>query len=89
MTNHRGPRQPGVRERVWKVRAAQVVLAAGAQERPPVFAENDRPGIMMASALRTYLNRYGVLPGRRVVIFTNNNSAYAAALDARRRGPRW
>ncbi|KIC11638.1 sarcosine oxidase subunit alpha [Leisingera sp. ANG-M1] len=86
VTNHFGPRQQGVRERFWKIRAAQVVLATGAHERPPVFAENDRPGIMMASALRTYVNQYGVLPGKQVVIFTNNNSAYAAAIDAKDAG---
>ncbi|MFQ5985055.1 MAG: sarcosine oxidase subunit alpha family protein [Alphaproteobacteria bacterium] len=69
------------RQRLWRVRAKQVVLAAGAIERPPVFADNDRPGIMLASAARTYLNRYGVRPGSRAVVFTNNDSAYQAALD--------
>ena len=86
VSNHLGTGQSGVRERFWKVRATQVVLATGAHERPPVFAENDRPGIMMASAVRTYVNQYGVLPGKRVAIFTNNNSAYAAALDAKAAG---
>ena len=86
VTNHLGPRRKGVRERFWKVRARQVVLAAGAHERPPVFTENDRPGIMTASAMRTYLNRFGVLAGRRVAVFTNNGSAYAAALDAHAAG---
>ena len=86
VSNHVGPRQSGVRERFWKIRAGQVVLATGAHERPPVFAENDRPGIMMASAVRTYVNQYGVLPGKRIAIFTNNNSAYAAALDAKSAG---
>ena len=73
---------PGVsRQRLWKVRAAQVVLATGAHERPLVFADNDRPGIMLANAAQTYVNRFGVLPGRRVVVFTNNDSAYQAAID--------
>lgn len=82
VTNHNGPDQGGIRERFWKIRAAQVVLATGAHERPPVFAENDRPGIMMASAFGAYLNQYGVLAGKKPVIFTNNNTAYQVALDA-------
>jgi sarcosine oxidase, subunit alpha len=78
------PDQP--RQRVWRVRAKQVVLAAGAIERPLVFAGNDRPGIMLAGAARTYLNRYAVRPGERVAVFTNNDSAYAAAIDCKRAG---
>ena len=74
------------RQRLWRVRAKQVVLATGAIERPLVFDGNDRPGVMLASAARTYLNRFGVLPGKRVVLFTNNDSAYAAALDLARAG---
>ena len=74
------------RQRLWKVRARQVVLATGALERPLVFAGNDRPGIMLASAVRTYLNRYAVRPGRRAVVFTNNDSAYRTALDLQRAG---
>lgn len=70
-----------VRQRLWKVRAKQVVLATGAIERPLVFAENDRPGIMLAGAARHYVSRYGVAPGSRAVLFTNNDSAYAAAVD--------
>ena len=58
-----------------------VVLATGAHERPIVFADNDRPGVMLAGAARTYLNRYARRPGRRAVVFTTNDSAYAAALD--------
>ncbi len=69
------------RHRMWVVRAKQVVLATGAMERPLVFADNDRPGVMLASAARTYLNRYAVKPGLRVVIATNNDTAYAAAHD--------
>ena len=75
-----------VRQRVWKVRAKQVVLATGAIERPLTFAGNDRPGIMLASAVRTYLNRYGVRPGERAVVFTNNDSAYATAIDLNEAG---
>ncbi|MBM3573982.1 MAG: FAD-dependent oxidoreductase, partial [Alphaproteobacteria bacterium] len=69
------------RQRLWLARARRVVLATGAIERPLVFADNDRPGIMLAAAARTYANRYAVAPGRRVAVLTNNNSAYATALD--------
>jgi sarcosine oxidase subunit alpha len=62
------------------------VLATGAIERPIVFSGNDRPGVMLASAVRSYLNRYAVQPGRRLVLFTNNDGAYAAAIDAAKAG---
>ena len=73
-------------QRTWKVRARQVVLATGALERPLVFGNNDSPGVMLASAARTYANRYAVKPGSRAVIFTNNDSAYSAALDLKASG---
>ncbi len=69
------------RERQWQVRAKEVVLACGAIERPLVFPDNDRPGVMLAEAARVYLNRYGVKVGRRVVVATAHDSAYRAALD--------
>ena len=78
-----GPMPQGLaRQRLWHIRAKQVVLATGAHERPLVFAGNDRPGVMLASAVRTYINRFGVAPGRRIAIFTNNDDPYALALDA-------
>ena len=82
-TDHlpRGSAPKVSRQRLWKVRAAQVVLATGAHERPLVFADNDRPGVMLADAARTYANRFGTLPGKRAVVMTNNDSAYRAALD--------
>jgi sarcosine oxidase, subunit alpha len=67
------------RERLWQVRAKQVVLATGAIERPLVFPGNDRPGIMLADAARTYLARYGALPGRRAVLVTATDTGYEAA----------
>jgi sarcosine oxidase subunit alpha len=76
----------GVRQRLWRVRAKQVVLAQGAFERPLVFSNNDRPGVMTASAVSTYINRYAVCPGRRAVVFTNNDSAYQTAMDLHRAG---
>ena len=78
------PHQP--RERQWQVRAKEVVLATGAIERPLVFPGNDRPGILLAAAARTYLNRYGVLAGSRVVVVTACDEAYRAALDLHRAG---
>lgn len=76
----------GPRQRLWRLRARQVVLATGAIERPLVFGRNDVPGVMLASAARTYANRYAVRAGERAVVFTNNDSAYAAALDIKRAG---
>lgn len=74
--------RPGVsRQRVWHIRARQVVLAPGAYDRPIVFANNDRPGVMLAAAARTYLNRYGVAAGRRVVVTTTNDTAYDLVED--------
>ncbi|WP_308495767.1 sarcosine oxidase subunit alpha family protein [Kocuria sp. cx-455] len=74
------------RERVWHVRARQVVLAQGTHERPVVFRNNDRPGIMLASAVRSYLNRYGAAAGSTVVVATNNDSAYRLVADLVERG---
>ncbi len=71
----------GVRQRLWRVRARQVVLAQGAFERPLAFCNNDRPGVMLASAVSQYIRRYAVRPGKRAVVFTNNDSAYQTAID--------
>ncbi|MFJ8134876.1 sarcosine oxidase subunit delta family protein [Streptomyces sp. NPDC096013] len=82
-TNHLGATAPThvSRERVWRIRARRVILATGAHERSLAFPDNDRPGVMLAASARAYLHRYGVLPGRSAVVFTTNDSAYAAALD--------
>lgn len=77
-----GTASGGVRQALWKIRAARVVVATGALERPLLFAGNDTPGVMLASAVHTYLHRYAVLPGRNMLFFTNNDSAYAAAFAA-------
>ena len=83
------PAAPGVsRQRIWHIRAAQVILAPGAHERPLVFENNDRPGIMLASAVRSYLNRYAVAAGSKVVISTTNDSAYDLAADLKAAGIR-
>ena len=80
------PDADGPRERLWQVRAKHVVIAAGAIERPLVFSNNDRPGIMLAGAALTYLNRYGVTPGRRAVVAGAHDSIYTAALDLAQAG---
>ncbi|MFD5126998.1 sarcosine oxidase subunit delta family protein [Streptomyces olindensis] len=87
-TNHLGADAPEnvSRERVWRIRARRVVLATGAHERSLAFADNDRPGVMLAASARSYANRHGVLPGRHAVVFTTNDSAYAAALDLAQAG---
>ncbi|AJY46280.1 sarcosine oxidase subunit alpha family protein [Martelella endophytica] len=76
----------GPAERLWRIAAGRILLATGAEERPLVFGGNDIPGVMLAGAMRTYLNRYGVAPGRRVAIFTTNDSGYALAADLERAG---
>ncbi|TCN24238.1 sarcosine oxidase subunit alpha [Sinorhizobium americanum] len=74
------------RERLWQVRAKKVVLANGAIERHMVFANNDRPGILLASAGRTFLNHFGVAVGKKVGVYTAHDSAYEAAFDLRKAG---
>ncbi len=76
------------RQILWRVRAQQVVLAQGSFERPLVFCNNDRPGVMTASAVSTYINRFAVRPGKNAVVFTNNDSAYQTALDLKKAGAR-
>ena len=73
------PRAPV--ERLWRIVAKAAILASGAEERPLVFGGNDRPGVMMAGAMRTYLNRWAVAPGRRVGIFANTDAGYTLAAD--------
>ncbi|MCD2183054.1 sarcosine oxidase subunit alpha [Rhizobium sp. GN54] len=80
------PDKKAPRERLWQVRAKRVILATGAIERHMVFGNNDRPGIMLASAARTYLNHFGVAVGKKVAVYTANDSAYEAAFDLKRAG---
>ncbi|MCV2873497.1 sarcosine oxidase subunit alpha family protein [Defluviimonas sp. WL0050] len=81
MVQERAPGNPSLLGRNWRVRAGQAITATGAIERMMVFQGNDRPGVMLASAAQAYVNRWAVRPGSRAVIFTNNDSAYAAAAD--------
>ncbi|MEI6098965.1 MAG: 2Fe-2S iron-sulfur cluster-binding protein, partial [Alphaproteobacteria bacterium] len=76
---HLGHRPNLPRECFWRIVAGQAILATGALERPIAFRNNDRPGIMLAGAVQTYLNRYGVVPGKRVTLFANNDNARIVA----------
>jgi heterotetrameric sarcosine oxidase alpha subunit len=69
------------RQRGWRIHAKRAILAAGALERPIVFAGNDRPGVMLAGAVRSYVNRHGVLPGRETVLFTAGDDGWTTARD--------
>jgi sarcosine oxidase subunit alpha len=87
LTDHLASPEPKwPRERLWQVRARQVVLATGAHERPLVFPDNDRPGILLAESARTLATRYGVKPGAKVVVAASHDGAYRAALDLTRAG---
>lgn len=98
LTDHL-PGAKGPRHRLWRIRAGQVVTATGAIERPLAFAGNDVPGVMLASAMRDYVVNYGVAPGKKIILATNNDDGYRTAiclhqaglqivriLDARSRG---
>ena len=74
------------RHRFWTIRAKRIILATGALERHFAFANNDLPGIMAANSARTYLNRYGILPGSNIVISTNNDSAYIVSQELQKAG---
>jgi len=69
------------RQRFWTVRAQRTILATGALERHVAFGNNDHPGIMTVGAAGVYLNRYGVLPGEKIIVATNNDSAYQSAIE--------
>ncbi|MEQ6248502.1 sarcosine oxidase subunit alpha family protein [Sulfitobacter sp. HNIBRBA3233] len=79
--SHHLPRSGAPLECFWRITARASILCAGAIERPIAFPDNDRPGVMMAGAVRAYLNRWGVAPGRRIVVFGNNDDAHRTARD--------
>ncbi|MGB3386517.1 MAG: glycine cleavage T C-terminal barrel domain-containing protein, partial [Pseudaminobacter sp.] len=80
------PPRHQVRQRLWRIAARRCVVAAGAVERPIVFSGNDRPGVMMASAVRTYIDRFAVVPGRRLALFANNDDGWKTVEAAHRAG---
>lgn len=85
LTDH-APEMDGPRHRLWRIRATQIVTATGAIERPLSFAGNDVPGVMLASAMRDYVVNFGVAPGQRTVVVTNNDDGYRTAICLKRAG---
>ncbi|MCZ4352245.1 sarcosine oxidase subunit alpha family protein [Roseovarius aestuarii] len=85
-TDHLASANGKPRQILWRIYSKRAVLTAGATERPIAFGNNDRPGIMLAGAVRTYVNRYGVTPGTRVAVFTNNDDGYRTAADLAAKG---
>jgi len=80
------PRKYIPRQKLWYIRAKEVVISTGSIERPLVFGNNDRPGILLASAAKEYLKVYGVLVGKKPIIFTNNDTAYDTAIEFKKNG---
>ncbi|MEX0367495.1 MAG: 2Fe-2S iron-sulfur cluster-binding protein, partial [Ruegeria sp.] len=80
------PEKGKPRQILWRIYSKHALLAAGATERPIVFENNDRPGIMLAGAVRSYVNRWAVTPAQNVAIFTNNDDGHRTATDLRAKG---
>ncbi|SEK68128.1 sarcosine oxidase subunit alpha [Roseovarius nanhaiticus] len=85
-TDHLASANGKPRQVLWRIYSKRAVLAAGATERPIAFGNNDRPGIMLAGAVRTYVNRYGVTPGQKVAVLTNNDDGWRTAADLAAKG---
>jgi len=75
-----------IRQRLWKIRAKKVIIATGAMERPLIFNNNDRPGIILSSSIKKYIDYYGVKCGQNISLFTNNDSAYETAISLSKSG---
>jgi sarcosine oxidase subunit alpha len=87
VSDHLAVPAPGKpRQTLWRIYAQRSILAAGATERPIAFENNDRPGVMLAGALRAYANRWGVAVGDRVAVFTNNDDGLRTATDLQAKG---
>ncbi|MEL7344222.1 MAG: sarcosine oxidase subunit alpha family protein [Pseudomonadota bacterium] len=84
--NDHAPETDGPRHRLWRIRAKRIVLAMGAIERPLSFANNDLPGVLLASAARDYVVDYAASPGQRTVVVTNNDDAYRTAITLKSAG---
>lgn len=82
LVDHRGLKA----ERIWKLRAREIIMATGAIDRPLVYQNNDRPGTFLSASVRQFISEYGVAPGKRLAIFTNNDSGYLTALQAEAAG---
>ena len=79
-------RKNKIRQRLWKIRAKKVIIASGSIERPLIFSNNDRPGIILSSSIKKYIDYYGVKTGENVSLFTNNDSAYETAVSLFEKG---
>ncbi|MFL2897714.1 MAG: sarcosine oxidase subunit alpha family protein [Candidatus Pelagibacter sp.] len=79
-------RKDKIRQRLWKIRAQKVVIASGSIERPLVFNNNDRPGIILSSSIKKYIDYFGVKTGKNISLFTNNDSAYETAVSLNKNG---
>ena len=88
LTDHlnKNEKKGKIRQRLLKIRAKKVIIATGALERPMIFNNNDRPGIMLSSAVKKYADYYGVISGKNTVFFTNNDSAYESAISLNKKG---
>jgi len=75
-----------IRQRLWKIRAKKVIIATGAMERPLIFNNNDRPGIILSSSIKKYIDYYGVKCGQKISLFTNNDTAYETAISLSKGG---
>jgi len=75
-----------IRQRLWKIRAKKVIIATGAMERPLIFNNNDRPGIILSSSIKKYIDYYGVKCGQNISLFTNNDSTYETAISLSKSG---
>ncbi|MDM8166172.1 sarcosine oxidase subunit alpha family protein [Roseovarius sp.] len=85
-TDHLADSAGKPRQILWRIYSKRAVLAAGSTERPIAFGNNDRPGVMLAGAVRTYVNRFGVAPGKEVAVFTNNDDGWRTAADLTAKG---
>jgi sarcosine oxidase subunit alpha len=88
LTDHlsKSEKQNKIRQRLLKIRAKKVIVATGSLERPLIFDNNDRPGIMLSSAIKKYADFYGVICGKKNIFFTNNDSAYESAISLSKKG---
>jgi len=88
LTDHlsKNEKQNKIRQRLLKIRAKKVIVATGSLERPLIFDNNDRPGIMLSSAVKKYADYYGVICGKKNVFFTNNDTAYETAISLFKKG---
>ena len=85
-TDHLAQSNGKPRQILWRIYSKRSLLTAGATERPIAFPNNDRPGVMLAGAVRSYVNRYAVAPGHKVSVFTNNDDGWRTASDLQKQG---